>query len=291
MKVSLLSALESASARADQLGARLLAFGRAIPFEEIERKIEEITLESVRAAGRRLVGSGRPTFVAWARREASNARRCGRSIAPQGRLKQGAGMAFFKSLGISASTPVIDGSGVSCGCRAWPISRNGRLARRKPRLSGALGAGLAGRRSHPRRLSPPPPPLRARPARGKRLRVSGLPEKRSHDARRATLTNLRRARAGGKPRLLDGQALCRKRLYERRNRGTTAICAFDAAALAHRSCVPAFEFSFDPSARKNELHPRGHGAAVSVDCRKLAGSLALRASCERSAAAAGPTKD
>jgi predicted Zn-dependent peptidase len=63
MKVSLLSALESASARADQLGARLLAFGRAIPFEEIERKIEEITLESVRAAGRRLVGSGRPTFV------------------------------------------------------------------------------------------------------------------------------------------------------------------------------------------------------------------------------------
>ncbi len=63
MKVSLLSALESAAARADQLGARLLAFGRAIPFAEIERKIEEITLESVRAAGRKLVNGGRPTFV------------------------------------------------------------------------------------------------------------------------------------------------------------------------------------------------------------------------------------
>ena len=63
MKVGLLSALESASARADQLGSRLLAFGRAIPFEEIERKIEEITLENVRAAGRKLVGGGRPTFV------------------------------------------------------------------------------------------------------------------------------------------------------------------------------------------------------------------------------------
>jgi len=63
MKVGLLSALESASARADQLGARLLAFGRAIPFEEIEQKIDEITLESVRAAGRKLVGGGRPTFA------------------------------------------------------------------------------------------------------------------------------------------------------------------------------------------------------------------------------------
>ena len=63
MKVGLLSALESASARADQLGGRLLAFGRAIPFEEIERRIEEITLESVRAAGRKLVGGGRPTFA------------------------------------------------------------------------------------------------------------------------------------------------------------------------------------------------------------------------------------
>ncbi len=63
MKVGLLSALESASARADQLGARLLAFGRVIPFEEIERNIDEITLEGVRAAGRKLVSGGRPTFA------------------------------------------------------------------------------------------------------------------------------------------------------------------------------------------------------------------------------------
>lgn len=63
MKVGLLSALESASARADQLGSRLLAFGRAIPFEEIERSIEEISVESVRAAGQKLVSGGVPTFV------------------------------------------------------------------------------------------------------------------------------------------------------------------------------------------------------------------------------------
>ncbi len=63
MKVGLLSALESASARAEQLGGRMLAFGRAIPFDEIEHNIDAITLEAVCAAGRRLVGSGRPTFV------------------------------------------------------------------------------------------------------------------------------------------------------------------------------------------------------------------------------------
>ena len=63
MKVGLLSALESASARADQLGSRLLAFGRAIPFEEIERRIEEISVESVRAAGQKLINGGVPTFV------------------------------------------------------------------------------------------------------------------------------------------------------------------------------------------------------------------------------------
>lgn len=75
MKVGLLSALESASARADQLGGRLLAFGRAIPFEEIERRIEEITLESVRAAGRKLVLGGKPTFVGVG--EAKNLERAG----------------------------------------------------------------------------------------------------------------------------------------------------------------------------------------------------------------------
>jgi predicted Zn-dependent peptidase len=63
MKVGLLSALESASARAEQLGGRMLAFGRVIPFDQIERNIDEITLEAVRAAGRKLVGSGQPTFV------------------------------------------------------------------------------------------------------------------------------------------------------------------------------------------------------------------------------------
>jgi predicted Zn-dependent peptidase len=76
MKVGLLSALESASARADQLGSRLLAFGRAIPFDEIERNIDAITLEGVRAAGRKLVSGGKPTFVGVG--EAKGLERAGR---------------------------------------------------------------------------------------------------------------------------------------------------------------------------------------------------------------------
>jgi predicted Zn-dependent peptidase len=63
MKVSLLGALESASARADQLGGHLLAFGRVIPPDEIVAKIDAVTVERVRAAGRKLVAGGRPTFA------------------------------------------------------------------------------------------------------------------------------------------------------------------------------------------------------------------------------------
>lgn len=63
MKVGLFSALESASARSEQLGGSLLAYGRVIPVDEIVAKIEAVTVESARAAGRKLVAGGRPTFV------------------------------------------------------------------------------------------------------------------------------------------------------------------------------------------------------------------------------------
>lgn len=63
MKVGLLSALESASARADHLGGNLLAYGRVIPADEIVAKIDAVTVESARAAGRKVVAGGKPTFV------------------------------------------------------------------------------------------------------------------------------------------------------------------------------------------------------------------------------------
>ncbi|MDR6952803.1 putative Zn-dependent peptidase [Ancylobacter sp. 3268] len=67
-KVGLLAALESSGARADQLARQMLAFGRPIPLEEIVAKVEAVTLEDARAAGRRLLAGGkagtRPTFAA-----------------------------------------------------------------------------------------------------------------------------------------------------------------------------------------------------------------------------------
>jgi len=63
-KVGLLAALESSGSRADQLARQMLAFGRTIPLDEIVAKIEGVTLEDARAAGRSLISGGRPTFAA-----------------------------------------------------------------------------------------------------------------------------------------------------------------------------------------------------------------------------------
>ena len=64
MKAGLLMALESSGARAEQLARQMLAYGRPIPLEEIVGKIEAVTVESARAAGRALIGRGRPAFAA-----------------------------------------------------------------------------------------------------------------------------------------------------------------------------------------------------------------------------------
>jgi predicted Zn-dependent peptidase len=63
MKVGLWSSLESASSRTEQLAGNLLAYGRAVPPEEVVQQIEAVTVEGVRAAGRKLVEGARPTFV------------------------------------------------------------------------------------------------------------------------------------------------------------------------------------------------------------------------------------
>jgi predicted Zn-dependent peptidase len=63
MKVSLLMALESSNSRADQLARQFLFFGRVIPVDEIVRRVDAVTVEDVRAAGRALIASNRPTFA------------------------------------------------------------------------------------------------------------------------------------------------------------------------------------------------------------------------------------
>jgi predicted Zn-dependent peptidase len=63
MKAGLLMALESSGARAEQLARQIMIYGRPIPLEEIVAKIEAVTVESARAAGRAVLGRGRPSVA------------------------------------------------------------------------------------------------------------------------------------------------------------------------------------------------------------------------------------
>jgi predicted Zn-dependent peptidase len=63
MKAGLLMSLESTSARLDALGSQLLIFGRPIPVDEIVRRIESVTPESVARTARRIF-AGKPTVAA-----------------------------------------------------------------------------------------------------------------------------------------------------------------------------------------------------------------------------------
>jgi predicted Zn-dependent peptidase len=64
MKAGLLMALESSEARLGQLARQMLAYGRSIPLEEIVARVEAVTVDSARAAGRALIRSGRPAIAA-----------------------------------------------------------------------------------------------------------------------------------------------------------------------------------------------------------------------------------
>jgi predicted Zn-dependent peptidase len=64
MKAGLLMALESSSARAEQIARQMLSWGRPIPLDELVGKIEAVTVESARAAGRALIARGRPAVAA-----------------------------------------------------------------------------------------------------------------------------------------------------------------------------------------------------------------------------------
>jgi len=63
MKAGLLMTLESSEARASQLARQLMIYGRPIPLEEIVGKIEAVTVESARAAGRALINRNRPAVA------------------------------------------------------------------------------------------------------------------------------------------------------------------------------------------------------------------------------------
>jgi len=63
MKAGLLMALESSGARAEQLARQMMIYGRPIPLDEIVDKIEAVTVESARAAGRAMISRSRPAIA------------------------------------------------------------------------------------------------------------------------------------------------------------------------------------------------------------------------------------
>jgi predicted Zn-dependent peptidase len=58
MKASLLMALESTGARINQLARQMITHGRPLAVEEVVEKVEAVTVETARAAGRALIGRG-----------------------------------------------------------------------------------------------------------------------------------------------------------------------------------------------------------------------------------------
>ena len=63
MKAGLLMALESSGDRIGQLARHMIAWGRPIPLAELVAKVEAVTVESARAAGRALIRRGKPAIA------------------------------------------------------------------------------------------------------------------------------------------------------------------------------------------------------------------------------------
>jgi predicted Zn-dependent peptidase len=57
-------ALESSGARTEQLARQMLVYGRPIPLDEIVAKVDAVTVESARAAGRELIRRSPPAIAA-----------------------------------------------------------------------------------------------------------------------------------------------------------------------------------------------------------------------------------
>ncbi len=57
-------ALESSEARVGQLARQMLAYGRPIPLDEIVAKVDAVTVESARSAGRMLIRRSPPAIAA-----------------------------------------------------------------------------------------------------------------------------------------------------------------------------------------------------------------------------------
>jgi predicted Zn-dependent peptidase len=63
MKAGLLMALESSGERIGQLARQMMVWGRPMPLDELVEKVEAVTVESARAAGKALIARGKPAIA------------------------------------------------------------------------------------------------------------------------------------------------------------------------------------------------------------------------------------
>ena len=118
MKAGLLMALESSEARVGQLARQMLAYGRPIPLDEIVAKIDAVTVESARAAGRALIaaqGLRSPRSVpATALKALPRSLKVWFAGQPEPReLADITSMAFFRTVSFTEIIPGIAGEGVA----------------------------------------------------------------------------------------------------------------------------------------------------------------------------------
>jgi predicted Zn-dependent peptidase len=64
MKAGMLMAMESSSARAEQLARQIMTYGHPLTIAEIVAKIDAVSVESTRVAGRALIARSRPAIAA-----------------------------------------------------------------------------------------------------------------------------------------------------------------------------------------------------------------------------------
>ena len=64
MKAGMLMAMESSSARAEQLARQIMTYGHPLTIAEIVAKIDAVSVESTRVAGRSLIARSRPAIAA-----------------------------------------------------------------------------------------------------------------------------------------------------------------------------------------------------------------------------------
>jgi predicted Zn-dependent peptidase len=64
LRSALLMGLERPSARAEQIAAHLLAYGRVVPLTEIKQKLEAVTVDAVRQFGEMVISASQPAMAA-----------------------------------------------------------------------------------------------------------------------------------------------------------------------------------------------------------------------------------